>query len=45
MLLDFLYKGDVDNAILALQESRELDRLKKLWWEQEENDAKCQVII
>ncbi|CAG9562724.1 unnamed protein product [Danaus chrysippus] len=35
------YKRGIDNAILALQESGELLKLKTKWWEEEDNAIDC----
>ncbi|CAH2084746.1 unnamed protein product [Euphydryas editha] len=36
------YKSMIDSAILALQESGQLSELKKKWWEQDNDDKKCE---
>lgn len=36
-------KGLFDAAILALQEKGDLEKLKKKWWEDEDNDEHCEV--
>lgn len=33
----------MDNAILALQESGELNKLKEKWWVDEDNEGNCKV--
>lgn len=43
LFLDFVHKGKVDNAILSLQESGELETLRKTWWEIKAKDGGCNV--
>lgn len=40
-----MYKGWIDNAILSLQQSGVLDKLKNKWWKMEDKPANCQVVI
>lgn len=41
---NYIRKGQVDNAILSLQEDGTLEELKKKWWEEEDNDSNCEAI-
>lgn len=43
LFIDYPHKGWVDNAILSLQELGELEKLKKKWWEDEDNEEHCEV--
>lgn len=43
IIADFPHKGWFDEAILALQEKGELEKLKKKWWEDEDNQEHCEV--
>ncbi|XP_047025331.1 glutamate receptor ionotropic, kainate 2-like [Helicoverpa zea] len=38
------FKGKIDHAILSLQELGELEKLKKKWWEDEDNQEHCEKI-
>lgn len=43
ILLDYPHKGKIDGAILSLQEKGELEKMKKKWWEDEDNEEHCEV--
>lgn len=45
MAKNYPHKGWVDNAILSLQELGELEKLKKKWWEDEDNEEHCEKIV
>lgn len=41
--IDSPYKTAIDIAIVALQQKGTLLNLKQKWWEEMDNEAKCQV--